>query len=764
MIPQDPKTEFFSTRRFAILSALLLAAMYYRVLFIGESFYYRDFGVLAIPTASYHKVSILAGEIPFWNPFSNCGAPFLAQWGTMVLYPLSLIYVLLPMPWSLNLFCIVHLWLGSMGMFLLARRWCGQSWPAAIAGVAFTFNGITQAALAWPNYIAALSLFPWVVLTVERAWNPKDAAATFSNKSPSSLSAVFTASLFSAAQLLAGVPELCVFTWILVTALWLLRLSERPSVRGMVPRHFAVIAATSGFIAIQLLPFYELLQNSQRAAGFAAEKWSLSSWGWFNLVLPRFRTFVTPEGTAFQYGQEFLTSTYLGIPLLALAAAAFLARVSRVWLLVFASAFSLVLALGSSGFLYPILTKLFPPLSIARYPVKFLFILTFTIPLLAAIGAQTLSQLDSVRRKKFLIISGVVSAALFAALIAWNQAAPLQYDRLVEFRNNSFIRAAFTIATLVVIYFALTPSPRQSGILLGLLLLLVSDSRTHLRKLNPTIDSVAFKGEFWTQGHKLPKPTVGNGRIFITPDAEAKLLHSSISNPDQDLTGKRLAEWSHLNLLDRVPKVNGSSTLQVREQARVQTSLYSGTNQNMEAWLDFLNVTFQSASNSPVQWAIRTNPAPFVTAGQKPTFGDQDILTLPIDFSSQVVIHTTVPSSNSVSAAQASLSNIAVHANKVRFDAVNNSTSPAIAVIAQSWFPSWRYRVIQANTAGPGFDTSVLRANLAFQGLLLPPGKSSLLLYYDDHSFKMGAAISAATLLLFTLAWVREKKNALSHH
>src|SRR5688572_3384868 len=75
------RDEFFTPGRFALLLALALVVMFFRVLLAGETFYYRDFGVMAIPTATFHKTSILGGEIPFWNPYSNCGAPFLAQWG-----------------------------------------------------------------------------------------------------------------------------------------------------------------------------------------------------------------------------------------------------------------------------------------------------------------------------------------------------------------------------------------------------------------------------------------------------------------------------------------------------------------------------------------------------------------------------------------------------------------------------------------------------------------------------------------------------------
>ena len=741
---RNPDT--ISPGRFALFLGLTLAAVFSPVLFLGETFYYRDFGALAIPTAVYQKASLLAGEIPFWNPYSNCGAPFLAQWGTMVLYPLSLIYVLLPMPWALNFFCIAHLWLGGMGMYLLARRWTNSTWAAALGATAFVFNGLTLAALAWPNYSAAIALFPWVVLTAERAWNPRIGPVLLASRERSKSGAIITAAVVAALQLLTGVPELCALTWIILALLWAVRAFSEPAIaKKSLLRFAAVAAATAGFVAIQVLPFLELLENSQRAPGFNGGKWELPFAALANLVLPRFRTFVTPEGTAFQYGQAFLTSIFLGAPLLFLAALSWRARDRRARSLAILCLFAILLALGANGLLFPILTQIIPPLGLARYTVKFLFILAFAVPLLAAFGLQQLQECGAKRR--VLIGAALGLTVIYAALLAFNHARPLQFDRLDELRTNSLARWLFAIALLAALFFAM--SRTAMSWFAAALLVIVADAKTHLR-LNPTTSSAVFRGHFWQGG-----PREFPGRIFISPEAEARLLHSTVTDLQKDLAGKRMAQWSHFNLMDQMAKVNGSSTLQIREQAFLQNSLYSGTNAHLEAWLDFLNVTHQTASNSVVEFEDRGPAAPFVTAGQAILFTNYFPLNGPFDFRDEVIIHSIIdePPRPRV---KATFSSLSIDPHLIQFEVT--AASPTVAVIAQSWFPSWKASITHQNRTVDNIP--LLRANLAFQALPLPAGKSSVRIYYDDHSFKLGAALSAATLLACALFRVREKKRS----
>jgi hypothetical protein len=119
-----------------------------------ESFVARDFGFFAYPLAWFQRECFWHAQLPVWDPYNNCGVPFLAQWNTMPLYPPSLLYLTLPLQWSRSFFSVLHLWWAGLGMYFLARRWTGNSFAAAFAGTAFAFNGFTLNLLMWPSHIA----------------------------------------------------------------------------------------------------------------------------------------------------------------------------------------------------------------------------------------------------------------------------------------------------------------------------------------------------------------------------------------------------------------------------------------------------------------------------------------------------------------------------------------------------------------------------------------------------------------------------------
>ena len=226
--PQEAEgaDEWLTPGRFALLLALLVVAAFPGVLLGGATFVIRDFGLFSYPVAHFHRQCFWRGELPLWNPLSNCGLPFLAQWNTLTLYPLSLIYLLLPLTWSLPFFCLAHLFWGGLGMYLLAHCWTRHRLAAALAGVIFSFNGLTLNFLMWPSHIATFSWLPWVVWLGERAW--RDGGKTF-----------LCATVAGAMQMLAGGPETIMVTWLILLGLACADLVQEKELRSRIVLRFA---------------------------------------------------------------------------------------------------------------------------------------------------------------------------------------------------------------------------------------------------------------------------------------------------------------------------------------------------------------------------------------------------------------------------------------------------------------------------------------------------------------------------------------------
>ncbi len=757
----EPKTGWLTPLRFAALLALLLVTAFPKVALGLHSFVYRDYGVLGYPFIHYARESFWRGELPLWNPFSNCGAPFLAQWGTMTLYPFSIFYLLLPLPWSLSFFCLGHLFLGGLGMYLLARRWTGHSFAASVAGVAFVFNGVTLSCLMWPNYTAALGWMPWVIGAVERAGREGGRR-------------IVLAALVGALQMLAGVPEIAGFTWLLALAVWAGScIREKPAWRQTTSRLAGVALLVAGLTAVQMLPFFDLLEHSQRDRTFATTKWALPGWGWANLLVPLFHCFQCYQGPFVQQGQAFFSSCYLGAGLLALGVTgAWRGGHWRGWILGLSALFGLIAALGENGHLYVWMKRLVPLLGVGRYPVKFMLLPAFALPLLAGFAISWWMGQETERSRAaalpptrllnggesprlWFLSLGTILLAGTAAILWFGHRYPFELDQWPATWHNAVWRVVFLAAILggISVLPGLTRRASIAAVAAGILVLLALDSTTHTPDFNPTIAAAEFEPGLWERYRQTPSPKFGESRVMISPKAERVLLSSTETNLARDFFAKRLALWSNLNLLDDVPKVNGSSTLQLREQKQVETLLYGDPNRTLTGLVDFLAVSHSTAPAYALDWSSRSNYCAMVTCGQQPVFATPETTTNALanpNFDPRKVVYLPVESKPLVvvsnqTEAKILRSQFSAHRVEIEVDA----KAPSLVVIAQTFYHPWRASI-------DGRSVPLLRANHAFQAVQAPEGHSRIILHYQDRRLSLGAAISGLAALVCLGSWLRQ--------
>ncbi len=90
----------------------------------------------------------------------------------------------------------------------------------------------------------------------------------------------------------------------------------------------------------------------------------------------------------------------------------------------------------------------------------------------------------------------------------------------------------------------------------------------------------------------------------------------------------------------------------------------------------------------------------------------------------------------------------------MRVQLAANADRAGYVVLADSWYPGWTARV-------DGRDAPVYRANLIFRAVPLESGEHSIEFVYEPLSFKIGAAVSAASLLATIFVAGLAQKNAL---
>src|SRR5512143_412881 len=92
-------------------------------LFRGGQFGYRDAGHFYYPLYKRVQTEWEQGRWPLWEPEENSGMPLLGNPAAAVLYPLKVIYFLLPYPWAARSYIIVHAALAFAAMLVLGRGW-----------------------------------------------------------------------------------------------------------------------------------------------------------------------------------------------------------------------------------------------------------------------------------------------------------------------------------------------------------------------------------------------------------------------------------------------------------------------------------------------------------------------------------------------------------------------------------------------------------------------------------------------------------------
>lgn len=405
----------------ALVTLALATLLYPGALLRGEAFFERDLHLDWYPRLAVLGRVLREGSLPLWAPGLGFGQPLAADPSLQVLYPTTWLALALPWGAAYTAFVLVHLVVAATGAARLALRLGAGAAGAWTAACLFVLSGPLQSAVNLWTHFAAAALMPWVLLAADTAVRRPGIRATLALAAAGGL------------QLVAGSPDVCAVTAALGLALVVARLLAARGAhwRRALGTLLAAVALAVALTCVVWWPAASVLARSPRhsLSEDVRVAWSVPPLGLARLVAP-----LDPARVPFEPGrwtrlydgpaQPLLYSLYLGLPALGLAAASLIGRRSRTCALaLLAAALLLTLfAMGPHAPLYRPLSAAVPLLQMLRFPSKALLALALVVSLLAGLGVRALRRAATPAR--LAVAALVLAASAASAIVSSRLAAP----------------------------------------------------------------------------------------------------------------------------------------------------------------------------------------------------------------------------------------------------------------------------------------------------------------------------------------------------
>lgn len=117
------------------------------------------------------------GSWPLWNPTILTGTPLLADGQLALFYPLSLIFLVLPLGQAFGYYALLQVMLAGLGSYLFARHLKLGRLAATITGLCYMLSGFLLTWLQFPEFSGAAAMLPWCfwcagVACADTGWQP----------------------------------------------------------------------------------------------------------------------------------------------------------------------------------------------------------------------------------------------------------------------------------------------------------------------------------------------------------------------------------------------------------------------------------------------------------------------------------------------------------------------------------------------------------------------------------------------------------------
>lgn len=766
----------------------MVTLVYDNLVWQGRVLHAGDVWMQYYPAKAYAYAFMRQGQLPLWTPNLAFGYPLFAEAQAGMLYPVHLALTPFSTSTAYSLSVIIRYILGGVFMFLYARRIIRNSWAAVLSGLVFSCSGYMIAQVPHENVENALIWLPLILLLLDK-W------ITESNRR-----ALFGAGLSMGISFLAGYFYISLLILTTATSYYLYfslipeggeqtvwkRLKSSRVSGGLILFGFLGV----GLACVQLLPNYELAQESTRMGGLDYKTSTQVSFPPFNMVCFVFAKFfghpsLAPWHWGLWKGNYIDLVIYLGVlPFLFLLAALIVRRDK--YTLFFGALFLLALGLAFGQFspLWYIWNKL-PVFSMMRNPARFLSLIMTAGALLAGLGMDTLMRAtlpEEKRRLTFirmlrigtsavmiLALTGSVLIASFRPgllkLAHWfidsfvyNQSihqhsreyyygmVDLEFDKFLEiiqlthpFFYPSLILVA--VSTLVILWLVARP---RSGMVVGFLVLALVAS-----------DLLWFAKGY---NYELPPDAYDQKRAYFNL-MEQDTSVFRYTNAPLDISLR-----NYDPLLFNQMGIQVKSPLQMSRQVTLIETLRPFMSNLAEVTaphplINLLNIKYIVTTDSLSEpWAkLRYNkgervyenqtvlPRAFIAPYARILPTQQEVLQNLADstFRPQetVLLESEPAFVPSVANPPTRLDQAVITSYKNDTVDIDVETNGGFLVLTDTYYPGWRAYV-------DGVEQPILRANYLFRAVPLQSGRHQVSFVYKPLSFRIGLIVTLMSLVI----------------
>ena len=391
---------------------VLTLAMFFDVLFLpGDAVLSNaktDMASQFVHWRGFGFGEIARGNLPLWNPHIYSGAPFLAGFQSALLYPLNVLYLVLPLAKAINWGIALHAFLGGLFFYLWALKRGLHPLACFLAGAEFIFCApyfLHIYAGHLPN-LCTMIWAPLLFLAIDGAVEKPGAGWCL------------LGILAVAMQILAGHIQYAYYTGIAAVLYLAASLPGTAERMKALTCFFLFYGGAVVLAAAQILPGIEAGRDSLRGVGVSYEFATMFSFPPENLI-----TWVVPvffgDTVQFPYwGRWYLweMSLFVSVTGFLLAVYAVVFRQGRERFIPAAMAgILLLLAMGSYLPWFGLLHAYLPGFDTFRGVSKFVFQATLFVILLSAMGLDSL--LREGLRKRWPILSALGAAAVLSLVV-----------------------------------------------------------------------------------------------------------------------------------------------------------------------------------------------------------------------------------------------------------------------------------------------------------------------------------------------------------